>query len=98
MGEHTVIPKLVNINKLMKHPSRASQELGAIDFYDDQDIDACIEEVMIIDEKAKFKELPLDKPNLELKTLPSTLKYAFLDTEQVKLVIISSQLDKEQEE
>ena len=72
--------------------------MGAIDFYNDQDIDACIEEVMIIEEKEKFKELPLDEPNLELKTLPSTLKYAFLDTEQAKLVIISSQLVKEQEE
>ena len=38
----------VDINKLMKYPSRASKELGAIDLYDDQDNEACIEEVMEI--------------------------------------------------
>ena len=40
----------------------------------------------------------MDKPTLELKTLPSTLKYAFLDEEKAKLVIISSKLDIKQEE
>ena len=78
----------VDINKLMKYLSRASEELGTIDFSDDQDINACIEEVMMINEEAKFEELPLDEPTLELKTLPSTLKYAFLDTKQAKPVII----------
>ena len=92
VGEHTV---KVDINKLIKYPSRASEELGAIDFSDDQDIDAYIEEVMMIDVEANFEELPMDEPTLELKTLPSTLKYAFLDTEQAKPLIISSQLDKE---
>ena len=53
---------------------------------------------MIIDEEENFEELPLDKRTLELKTLPSTLKYAFLDEEKAKSVIISSQLDKKQEE
>ena len=95
VGEHTV---KVNINKLMKCPSWASEELGAIDFSDDHDIDACIEEVMMIDEEARFEELPLDEPTLELKTLPSTLKYAFHDEEKAKPVIISSQLDIKQEE
>ena len=42
--EHTV---KVDINKLIKYPSRASKDLGAIDFADDHDIDACIEEVMM---------------------------------------------------
>ena len=42
----------VDINKLMKYPSQASEDLGAIDFADDQDIDACVEEVMMIDEEA----------------------------------------------
>ena len=88
----------VDINKLMKYPSRASEELGAIDFSDDQDIDVYIEEVMMIDEEANFEELPMDEPTLELKTLPSTLKYAFLDTEKAKPVIISSHLNKEHEE
>ena len=66
--EHTM---KVDINKLMKYPSRVSEELGAIDFSNDQDIDACIEEVMMINKEEKFEELPLDEPNLELKTLPS---------------------------
>ena len=50
VGEHTV---KVDINKLMKYPSRASEDLGAIEFNDDQDIDACVEEVMMIDEEAR---------------------------------------------
>ena len=82
----------------MKYPSRASKDLGAIDFADDQDIDACIEEVMMIDEEARYEELSMDEPTLELKTLPSTLKYAFLDQEKAKPVIISSKLDMKQEE
>ena len=57
LGEHTV---KVDINKLMKYPSQAFEELGTIDFFDDQDINACIEEVMMIDEKARFEELPID--------------------------------------
>ena len=56
--EHTV---KVDINKHIKYPSRASQELGAIDFSDDQDIDTSLEEVMTIDEEAKFEELPSDR-------------------------------------
>ena len=95
MGEHTV---KVDINKLMKYPSRASEDLGAIDFADDQDIDACVEEVMMIDEEVRFKELPMDEPSLELKSLPSTLKCAFLDEEKAKPVIISPKLDMKQEE
>ena len=72
--------------------------MGAIDFTDNQDIDACVEEVMMIDEEARYKELPMDEPTLELKTLPSTLKYAFLDEEKAKTVIISSKLYIKQEE
>ena len=45
-------------------------------------------------EEANFEELPLDKPILDLKTLPSTLKYTFLDTHRAKSVIILSQLDQ----
>ena len=81
MGEHTI---KVDINKLMKYPSRASKELGAIDFSDDQDINSYIEEVMMIDEKARFEEIPLEEHTVELKTLSSTLKYAFLDKEKAK--------------
>ena len=95
VGEHTM---KVDINKLMKYPSRASEDLGAIDFADDQDIDTCVEEVMMINEEARFTELPMDEPTLEPKTPPSTLKYAFLDEEKEKPVIISSKLDIKQEE
>ena len=52
---------------------------------------------MKINEEVDFKELPLDKPIGELKPLPSTLKYAFLDSQQVKPVIISFELNEEQE-
>ena len=90
VGEHTV---KVDINKLMKYPSRASEDLDTINFANDQDIDAYVDEVMIIDEEARFEELPMDEPSLDLKTLPSTLKYAFLDEEKAKPVIISSKLD-----
>ena len=83
----------VDIKKLMKYPSRASEDLGTIDFADDQDIDAYVEEVMMIDEEARYDELPMDKPSLELKTLPSTLKYAFLDEEKANSMIISSKID-----
>ena len=70
----------VNINKLMTYPSQAFEDLGAIDLFDDQAIEACIEEVMKINEESEFKELPLDEPIEELKPLPSTLKYVFLDS------------------
>ena len=39
----------------------------------------------------------MDEPSLELKTLPSTLKYALLDEEKEKPVIISSKQDIKQE-
>ena len=87
----------VNINKLMKYPLQAFEDLGAIDLFDDQNIETCIEEVMTINEKADLKELYLDELTEELKPLPYTLKYAFLDSQQVKPVIISSQLNEEQE-
>ena len=92
VGEHTV---KFNINKLMKYPSQAFKDLGNIDLFNDQDIETCIEEVMTINEEADFKELPLDELTEELKPLPSTLKYAFLDSQQEKLVIIPSQLNEE---
>ena len=88
----------VDINKLMKYLSQASEDLGAIDFTDDHDINTCVEEVMMIDEKARFEELPMNEPSLELKTLPSRLKYAFLDEEKAKPVIILFKLDIKQAE
>ena len=53
---------------------------------------------MMIDEEARYDELPMEEPTLELKTLPSTLKYVFLDEEKAKPVIILSKLDMKQEE
>ena len=91
VGEHMM---KVNINKLMKYPSQAFEDLGAINLFDDQDIETCIKEVMTINEEADFKELPLDEPTGDLKPLPSILKYAFLDSQQVKPVIISSKLNE----
>ena len=41
---------------------------------------------------------PSSEMTSELKPLPSTLKYAFLDHQCANLMIISSQLDKDQEE
>ena len=92
--EHTV---KVNINKLIKYPSQAFKDLGSINLFDDQDIETCIKEVMTINEEADFKELPLDDLTKVLKPLPSTLKYVFLDSQLEKPVIISSQLNEEQE-
>ena len=53
---------------------------------------------MMIDEEARYDELPMEEHTLELKTLPSTLKYTFLDKEKAKLVIISYKLDIKQKE
>ena len=89
--EHTV---KVNINKLLKYPSQAFKDLGAINLLNNQDIDACIEEVMTINEEVNFKELPLNEPTMKLKPLSSILKYAFLDTQRAKPVIMLSQLNQ----
>ena len=53
VGEHTM---KVDINKLMKYPSRASEDLGTIDFAEDHDIDTCVEEVMMINEEARYEK------------------------------------------
>ena len=47
-------------------------------------------------EEARYEELSMDEPSLELKTLLVTLKYAFFDEEKAKSVIISSKLDIKQ--
>ena len=94
MGEHTT---KVDINKLMIYCSRAFEDLGAVDLYDDEDIKACVEEATTINEEVDLEELLLNEPAFELKPLPSSLKYDFLDAQQVKFMIISFQLDQEQE-
>ena len=93
----------VNINKLMRHPSHESDEVGVIDIYEDPEISSCIEETMAAIEDESFEEpeddlFPSIETAPELKPLPSTLKYAFVDHHCANPVIISSQLDQDQEE
>ena len=85
----------VSINKLMGHPSHASDEVGAINIYEDSIIGSCIEEMMAFIEEVSIEEpqddtFPSSETALELKPLPSTLKYAFLDHQHAQPVIISS--------
>ena len=93
----------VSINKLMRHPSHESDEVGAVNIYEDPEISRCIEETMAAIEDMRFEE-PKDDPfpsgetAPELKPLPSMLKYAFLDHHCANPVIKSSQLDQDQEE
>ena len=93
----------VSINKLMRHSSHESDEVGADDIYEDLKILSCIKETMAVIEDGSFEELEDNPfsfsetaPNLKL--LPFTLKYAFLDHHCANQVIISSQLDQDQEE
>ena len=93
----------VSINKLMQHPSHESDEVGAVNIYEDPEISSCIEETMMAIEDESFEEpeddpFPSSKMAPELKPLPSTLKYVFLDHHCANPIIISSQLDQEQEE
>ena len=93
----------VSINKLMRHPSHESDEVGVVDIYEDTEISSCIEETMVAIEDKSFEELeddpfPSGETTPELKQLPSMLKYAFLDHHSTNPVIISKQLDHDQEE
>ena len=49
-----------------------------------------------------FEELknsrPIEKPKVELKTLPAYLKYVFLEDNEAKLVIIRTSLQKKEED
>ena len=51
----------VSINKLMRHPSHESDEVGAVDIYEDPEISSCIEETMAAIEDRSFEE-PEDDP------------------------------------
>ena len=100
VGDNTM---KVSINKLMRHPSHESEEVGAVNIYEDLEILSYIKETMAAIEDKSFEEqkddpFPSGETALELKWLPSTLKYAFLDHLCANLVIISSQLDQDQEE
>ena len=93
----------VSINKLMRHPSHESDEVGVVDIYEYTKISSCIEEMMAAIEDRSFEE-PEDDPfhsdetAPELKPLPFMLKYAFHYHHCGNPVIISSQLDHDQEE
>ena len=93
----------VSINKLMRHPSHESDEVGTVDIYEDPVISSCIEETMAATEDESFEEpeddpFPSNEMAPELKPVPSTLKYAFLDHHCANPVILSSWLDQDQEE
>ena len=93
----------VSINKLMRHPSHEFNEVGIVDIYEDTEISSFIEETMAAIEDRSFEEpeddpFPSGKTTPELKPLSSTLKYNFLDHHSAIPVIISSQLDHDQEE
>ena len=53
VGDNTM---KVSINKLMRHPSHESDEVGAVDIYEDPEILSCIEETMAAIEDKSFKE------------------------------------------
>ena len=90
----------VSINKLMPNPSHEFDEVSVVDIYEDPEISSCIEETI---EDRRFEEreddpFPSDEMAPELKPLRSTLKYVFLDHHCANPVVISSQLDQDQEE
>ena len=85
----------VSINKLMRHPSHESDEVGPIDIYEDLEISSCIEETIEFIEDGSIKEpeddpFPSSETAPKLNPLPSTLKYEFLDHQCANPVIISS--------
>ena len=100
VGDSTI---KVSINKMMRHPSHESDEVGTVYIYEDLEISSCIEETMAAIEDKSFEEpeddpFPSGETAPELKPLLSTLKYTFLDHHCANPVIISSQLDQDQEE
>ena len=69
----------VSINKLMRHPSHETDEVGAVDIYEDPEISSCIEETMAAIKDRSFEEpeddpFPSGETAPELKPLPSMLK------------------------
>jgi len=99
VGEQTV---KVNINRLMKRPAHTSEDVSAIDIYEDEDLEGCAHEAIALTEEENINAQKLESllsmgPTLELKPLPSSLKYVFLDNKLEKPVIISAHLTEEQE-
>ncbi|RDX84051.1 hypothetical protein CR513_34959, partial [Mucuna pruriens] len=73
-----------NIFEAMKHPTEDHSLLG-IDLIDE-----------LLDPKASNANSSLPPPPMELKPLPSHLKYAYLDTEQQLPLIIANNLHREE--
>ena len=91
----------MDLSKMMKSPTRSGEN---IDFFKEEEEVASIQAYLLGVEDLYFEEdeptpptFSLE-PSLELKPLPTSLKYAFLDLEHLKLVIISSSLTPSQEE
>ena len=59
----------VSINKLMRHPSHESDEVGTINIYEDPEISSCVEETMAAIEDRSFEE-PEDDPFPSGQTAP----------------------------
>ena len=60
----------VSINKLMRHPSHETDQVGAVDIYEDPKISSCIEETMATIEDRSFEE-PEDDPFPSRRRHPS---------------------------
>ena len=73
---------------------------------EEHEVQVCIKELEGAGENAErhtvFEELKnrgqIEKPKLELKTLPTHLKYVFLEDNEAKPIIISSSLKKTEED
>ena len=91
----------LNISKLMKYPSFSHEDVGTMDLVeDDFDYRENFLEICGVHQLEKLEEPidPLFSSDIELKTLPSSLKYAFLGPTKTLLAIISSSLTPSQEE
>ena len=91
----------MDISKIMKNPRGSGED---IEFFEEEEEVASLQAYLVRVEDLHFKkDEPTPptfslEPSLDLKPLPTSLKYAFLDLEQLKHVIISSSLTLSQEE
>ena len=98
VGEESVELK---ISRLMKYRSSSHEDVGILDLVDDDvDYRKNFLEICGVDQLEKLEEPtdPIFSSDIELETLPSSLKYAFLRPKETLLVIISSSLTPSQEE
>ena len=95
VGEESVE---LNISRLMKYPSSSHEDMGALDLLEDEfDFREDILEICGVDLVNESLDAK-DPFEVELKPLPSTLKYIFLGPRNTLPVIISSSLTSSQEE